>query len=88
VPAYLASGIPILAYGPPNVAQIEYARDERWAHLVTERSVTRLSDAIEHLIKNQLLQAQLGERAMVIARSHHDIAEVRSRFQSALASVV
>ena len=43
VPAYLASGTPILAYGPRRMAQIEYARDERWAHIVNERSVTVLA---------------------------------------------
>jgi glycosyltransferase involved in cell wall biosynthesis len=87
VPAYLASGTPILAYGPRKVAQIEYARDQRWAHVVNERSVTGLSDAMEHLIKNDRLRADLSEQAMIVARAHHDIAEVRSRFQSALASV-
>jgi glycosyltransferase involved in cell wall biosynthesis len=83
----LASGTPILAYGPRKVAQIEYARDQRWAHVVNERSVTGLSDAMEHLIKNDRLRADLSEQAMIVARAHHDIAEVRSRFQSALASV-
>jgi glycosyltransferase involved in cell wall biosynthesis len=87
VPAYLASGIPILAYGPRHVAQIEYARDEQWAHVVTERSVTGLSDAMEHVIENRSLQRELAGRAMSVAKSQHDIADVRSRFQSAIANV-
>jgi glycosyltransferase involved in cell wall biosynthesis len=87
VPAYLASGTPILAYGPPNTAQIEYAREERWAHIVSERNVTSLSEAMEHLIMTEALRRTLGEQAMRVARSHHDIGEIRGRFQSAIANV-
>jgi glycosyltransferase involved in cell wall biosynthesis len=87
VPAYLASGTPILAYGPRNTAQLEYARDERWAHTVFERGVTGLSDAMEHLIKNEALREALSMQGVLVAQTHHDIAAVRARFHAAIANL-
>ena len=37
VPAYMASGTPILVYGPRGVAQVDYAAREGWGHVVSER---------------------------------------------------
>ena len=86
VPAYLASGTPILAYGPPDVAQIEYARDECWAHIVNERNVAGLSEAMERLVGDEALRRRLSARATALARQRHDLSGVRDQFQSAVAS--
>ncbi len=37
VPAYLTVGTPILAYGPTETAQVNYARKAGWGELVTRQ---------------------------------------------------
>ncbi len=84
LPAYLAAGTPILAYGPRHVAQIAYAREEGWAHVVCERSVTALSAAMDRIVHDEPLRDQLGARGRLLAREHHALPAVRQRFQETL----
>jgi glycosyltransferase involved in cell wall biosynthesis len=84
VPAYLLSGTPILAYGPPEVAQMQYARDERWAHLVSERGVGNVANGIRELLSNNVLRRDLSRNAKRLAIERHDAETVRVRFQAQL----
>ncbi|MEC7292569.1 MAG: hypothetical protein VXV73_03625, partial [Actinomycetota bacterium] len=42
VPPYLISNTPIIAYGSNQVAQIKYALDHEWAHVVDKRDLKKL----------------------------------------------
>ena len=86
VPSYLVSGTPILVYGPAGVAQVEYAREAGWGHIVDRQDPALLRAAIKHLANDQDLRAALSERARRIAAERHDDATVRTAFQAALAS--
>jgi len=86
VPAYLASGTPILVYGPPQVAAVAYASRQRWAEVVGERSVPALCAAIRRLLTDGPLRRMLAERALDVARVNHDAPRVRERFRAALES--
>jgi len=85
VPAYLASGTPILAYGPGSVAQVRYASDAGWARVVSERNPQALGAGIREVLGDNLLRARISRNALDCALRHHDIAEVRPRFQALLA---
>jgi glycosyltransferase involved in cell wall biosynthesis len=85
VPAYLASGTPILAYGPRQVAQIEYAAEAGWARVVGERSAHALEQAIREVLGDADLRTRLAARALEVAAERHDIERVRPRFQAVLA---
>jgi glycosyltransferase involved in cell wall biosynthesis len=87
VPAYLASGTPILAYGPPDTAQIAYAAREGWGLVVGHRDPRLLDEAIAALQDDNALRARLSDRAREIA-SRHDVRHVRSLFQSLLSQAV
>ncbi len=87
VPAYLFSGTPILAYGPAEVAQIRYAKDNDWALVVAEQGVDRLAAGLRRLLSDAGLRARLSENARRIAFERHDAATVRARFQALLARV-
>ena len=84
VPAYLASGTPILVYGPKNVAQVEYARDARWGYIVDERSLDHLERGLSELIANGELRARLSLMARQAAKKNHDDRMVRTNFQNSL----
>ena len=86
VPAYLASGTPILAYGPPGVAQIDYAREDDWALVVERQGVEGLAVAMQELIENVQLRQRLSANAKNCAAQNNDSALVRREFQAALCS--
>jgi glycosyltransferase involved in cell wall biosynthesis len=83
VPAYLASGVPVLVYGPADVAQVDYAARAGWGHVLAKRGVDGVTAALRDLLNDSDLRERLGSRALAAARNH-DAAFVRPRFQSAL----
>jgi glycosyltransferase involved in cell wall biosynthesis len=86
IPAYLASGTPILAYGPAGTAQIAYARREGWGLVVEKRDPRLLDQAIVALASDNGLRRRLSSRARAVA-SRHDVRHVRGQFQGILAQV-
>jgi hypothetical protein len=84
VPAYLAIGTPVLAYGPPDVAQISYAASSGWGLTVTQRSQTLLCQALRALSTDSALRTRLHHQARQTAYAYHDSKTVRSRFQTVL----
>lgn len=85
VPAYLCSGTPILAYGPDAVAQIQYACEAGWAHVVSRRGVAEVTAGLRRLLSEEALRKRLSANARRFARERHDATRVRREFQDALA---
>jgi glycosyltransferase involved in cell wall biosynthesis len=84
VPAYLLSGTPTLVYGPAGVAQVDYARDRGWGHVLARRDLAALKDGIRRILADGGLRARLSQTARAVAAAEHDAAVVRRRFQSIL----
>ncbi|MEX2642692.1 MAG: hypothetical protein WD270_04520 [Acetobacterales bacterium] len=83
VPAYLASGTPVLVFGPAGVAQVDYARDAGWGRVVSVPDRRSLQAAIREVANDAPLRARLvaaAERALPA----HDATAVRPRFQQVL----
>jgi glycosyltransferase involved in cell wall biosynthesis len=53
LPEYLASGTPVLAYGPRGTASIELCLRHELGHVLTERSVPDLIELLTDLVKNR-----------------------------------
>ena len=87
VPAYLLSGTPILAYGPREIAQIQYAIEAGWARVVSERGVQGVMQALRELLGDRALRERLSARARATALERHDAAVVRAGFQDVLRRV-
>jgi glycosyltransferase involved in cell wall biosynthesis len=85
LPAYMASGTPILAYGPLEMAQIRYLAEAGAAHVVSERSREALAAAIRRLMSDAAYRAQIGRRAHDLALERHGATRVRAAFRSTLA---
>ncbi|MCK4790907.1 MAG: hypothetical protein KAV87_44635, partial [Desulfobacteraceae bacterium] len=85
IPAYMMSGTPILVYGPPEVASVEYAIKEKWAYVVPKKDEKALKEAIIELASNPALRKSLGRRAQEIGIRDFDANKIRQRFHTALA---
>jgi glycosyltransferase involved in cell wall biosynthesis len=86
LPAYLASGTPILVYGPTGLAQVDDATREGWGLVADQPSPEALQQAMRRLLSDAELRRSLSARARRLAAARHDIAKVRRDFQRTLAS--
>ena len=84
VPAYMASGTPILVYGPRGVAQVDYAEREAWGHVVSDRAPAALDAGLRRILSDEMLREGLRVRAQALAAANHDSRKVRTQFQSTL----
>ncbi len=88
IPLYLISGTPILVYGPPDVASVQYAGAAGWGEVVSRQSGAELEAAILKLMGDSVRREQLGRRGIEVAIGNHDAAAVRARFQEQLRNAV
>ncbi|OGV72774.1 MAG: hypothetical protein A3K19_28255 [Lentisphaerae bacterium RIFOXYB12_FULL_65_16] len=86
VPPYLASGVPILVYGPAGIAQVEYARQAGWGLVVDQHSPAALAAGLRRVLSDLPLRDALSRAARQTARQHHAADTVRCRFRRALAA--
>lgn len=77
IPEYLASGRPILAVGPPDVASIAYLRDANAALVTDPHDVGRLRRALEEFATDSELSAGYAQRGWELARASHDGSRIR-----------
>jgi len=83
VPSYLVSGTPCLVYGSPETAQVQYARDAGWGHVIAERSLPALKAALRRIVEDMPLRQALSAAARK-ASVNHDEKRVRPVFQNVL----
>jgi glycosyltransferase involved in cell wall biosynthesis len=84
IPAYLLSGTPILAYGPREIAQMQYAANAGWARVVSEHGITGVERALRDLLDDRALRERLSSRAREVALERHEATVVRAAFQDVL----
>ena len=84
VPAYLASGTPILVYGPASTAQVAYALESDWGLVVPRREPEPLAEGLKRIVSDLPLRHALAEQAVRTSRERHDATRVRERFRDAL----
>lgn len=86
-PEYMASGTPILVYGPLEAATVDYAASDGWGYVVSEQSKEKLENAILDLKSSPEKRAKLARHARKLAFRKHDAAVVRQEFRSLLGQV-
>src|SRR3546814_6385282 len=84
MPERLASGAPLLAYGPRGVATIDYLEAAGIAEVVTEKGGSGLADAIERLVAEPARGAALTEAARAHVEAHLSRSMVQRRFRDAM----
>jgi glycosyltransferase involved in cell wall biosynthesis len=68
----MASGTPILVYGPAGLPVVEYARRDGWGKVVDSRDPAALRAAVRELMDSAVLREQLGRAAQRLAAERHD----------------
>lgn len=84
VPAYMASGTPILVYGPEDVAQVGYAANEEWGLVHSKEGFNSLKEALLDLVKDLHLRGQLSDRSLKLASASHNSRIVQESFRISL----
>ena len=86
IPEYLSTGVCIFAYGPKDIASIEYLMDHNVAQVCTSKY--ELKADLEELLRSYRLRNKLMDRGYRLARYKHDIRSVSKRFQNEIISEV
>jgi hypothetical protein len=81
---YMLSGTCILAYGPPEIEPIDYAKRGGWAIVQDERDLNALAQKIFNFTINQNEFSCLAEKAFAVAQNDHDLYRNAERFRSSL----
>jgi len=77
----MASGTPVLVYGPAGLPVVEYARREGWGKVVDRRDPAALRAAVCELMASAALREQLGRKARRLAAEQHDAKIVSENFR-------
>jgi len=83
LPGYLASGRPVLAYSPDELAQSRYLRRNQVAEVVGLRSQNSLREGLSRVLNPAVAEA-LSSRAYAVALKNHDASTVKNHFQHLL----
>lgn len=87
-PDYMAAGAPILVYGSPESATVEYAIGHRWAEVVSQQGVEYVVKAVIDLIEHPERRAEIVQNAAKVGAAFHDSAKNRERFRTLLCEAV
>lgn len=88
IPGYLASGVPILAYGSPQLAQSHYLKKYEVAVMVEERDELKLKAGIQKVLFDLKTRSSISEAAQNLALSKHDRNHVSKIFQTKLSGLM
>lgn len=87
IPPYLLSGTPILVYGPPGIAQVDYARRHGWGHVVDKPGVESIVAGLKEILDDGILRDRVSRSAKKTAAARHDVVQVRGGFQKMLSEI-
>lgn len=81
LPECLASGVPLLAYGPPEVATITYLKGINCATVVDRRDRAALRHAIQNMTTLPGSSRSLGKKGRAFAAEHLSKNMVKNKFR-------
>ncbi|SHN02961.1 Glycosyltransferase involved in cell wall bisynthesis [Cyclobacterium lianum] len=85
---YMISGTPVLVFAPADTALVSYAREHKWAKVVTSDQVQALKAALLELIDKESLRKELAATAIQLAGDKHDAAKVREAFRDEIIKLI
>jgi Protein of unknown function DUF115 len=84
MPECLASGVPVMAYGPMAIATVAYLAEHRVAEVVTTRDPALLESALRRFTGDPDYGRTLGARGRTFAFERHPVKAVRERLHASL----
>lgn len=82
LPEYLASGTPVLVYGPAGVAPVELCRKNGVGRVIDKRSIASLLELIQKMIAHPDPYREQAARDRVWAREHVSASIVAEKFRA------
>ncbi|WP_299435571.1 glycosyltransferase [uncultured Maribacter sp.] len=83
---YMTSGAPILIFAPDETALVQYAKNKKWASVITENNKNLLAETLVDLITNKEKREKIANNAKELANIRHDDQVVTAEFRDALIS--
>lgn len=84
IPEYMASGTPILAIGPQDVASIEYLAETSSGLVITSTAPDELDSGLTKLFSDPQGRIARAENARAVVWANHDAARVRKELHETL----
>ena len=84
LPECLASGTPVLAYGPLEVATINYAAETEVVNVVSERNLEQLKQTLQDFFLNPEPFQKLAKKAQKLVFERHSNRQICHKFQTIL----
>ncbi len=84
VPAYMASGVPILVYAPSELDIVRRARRDGWGIVVDTDDPEQLAGAIVTGLNDETTRQRVTENARSVCARDHDGEQIRSEFRHLL----
>jgi len=84
ISAYMASGTPILFFGPPEIASVEYAMKENWAYVINKNDRSILRKGLIELMSNSNLLDMLTKNAKKIVKRDFEASNITESFRNTL----
>ena len=66
----LASGIPLLAYGPSNIASISYLKKNECAYVITQKEF--LEEKLKQVLLDEKKRIEIKKKGLLVAKKNHD----------------
>ena len=87
LPELLATGRPVVVYGPDSILNVQYARQVPGVTVVSEPSVDKLRQAIQGLLDNYPTACARAKKSRRWALQRHSADQVLPRFTAALGAI-
>jgi len=84
LPWYLAAGVPIFAYGAPELGTMRYFCEQRCAAVVDQRDQELLRSRLRSFVNDSTVRRTLGAKARLVAQKHFDARVQRDAFRRVL----
>lgn len=84
IPQYFAAGLPVVAYGPRELASCKYVTDNKCGICIAKVGVMGIAEAISGLISDKAAQSEFSNNGIKTARFYHDELKERERFRDLL----
>jgi glycosyltransferase involved in cell wall biosynthesis len=81
---YMMSEKPVLIYGSPLTGIVDYAKSGKWAHIIDEQGVQKLTQGLNDMINNPAYCRKLVENGNKIVSENHDKKVVATQFLNIL----
>jgi glycosyltransferase involved in cell wall biosynthesis len=84
---YLASGKPILVFGPQYSSLVRYAKEQRFAEVVEHFDENALARGIGHILSDSIYRSELCKRSLAVFEQNHNIVRQRQELTSLLSRI-